>query len=280
MLKEEVLGTDGDLNFDRVNDDLVTAGEVEKYALAIREAVWEKGLMGGKMENIGDSGRKVEEIGLMDANGDLKKLFSHTVTAADMPMEQLHYRCTGDLGFSRGWRDFGAAGSAGGANLGFIKNIPRFKEVGDYKKAMESIEASLADFNADYAKEYMGHLTNVICEANSLVPFDQYAPAPIPFVTDLFGAVERPRSYMEKVYGRGAARWNMINKRRFIDEMFREGWITQKMKEDLLKRHHAHFPNLTGEAVLKYGPFVLGAIAFLFLRQLAKELEETAKEDS
>ena len=271
-----------DLNFDLVDEK--DREKVKKYADAIRNVVWDEGLMGGSKRDFeSNPDRQVERVMLVDKNGDMKKIFPHTIAISDIPFEHLEYVRSGHIGnFGRRWRDIFAADNAKTGFMGFMEGLPRAEKAGDYIKMLEPFYEGLKDFDRDNAQKSIAYMAKMIGMANQKLPEYQWMPWGVDKIPSLFGLAPKAKSYAQKIFGSDAACWDKINAYRFIDDLGTLDYINSlgegNAKEQIFKDLKIGAKHRALELVVRWGPVAGAFLFYLLISKLLKDMEEELKE--
>ncbi len=274
--------------------------KTKDYLQAIRKKIWEKGLLGGKLEDLGKAGRTVKETGLL--GDDLKKFFPFTIAVSDMPFEKMDHIKTGHVGFlARKWRDTNHATNAAYAFMGLMQELPRMKGPDDYKEAMKKIWDELKGFDYEYAQKFTTYMAEMISRACMKTPWSRYLPWPLEKLSEaalvdnvastlhvkkpinkFFDKIigwkpigKRRHSYMQEVYqSYGAAAWDKINIKRLADNLQGEDYINPDQRDKILEKLNAEWWKVVLEGTFKWGPLVIFLIGMLILDRIRQDLEK------
>ena len=283
VLKEKaVKKMEEDLDFDLVDDK--DREKVKKYADAIRDVVWNEGLMGGSKSDFeSNPDRQVERVMLVDKNGDMKKIFPHTIAVSDIPFEHLEYIRSGHIGnFGRRWRDILGADNAKNGFMAFMEGLPRAEKSSDYIKMLEPFYEGLREFDRDNAQKTVGYMTKMIGMANKKLPAYQWMPWGVDKIPSVFGLFPKAKSYAQKIFGSDAACWDKIDTFRFVEDVGKLDYINSlgegNKAEELIKDLKIGGNHRALELIVRWGPPAMVFLLYLMMSKLAKEMEEDLKE--
>ncbi len=282
ILKEKAVTTFADeLDYSLISDPSVRQ-QVKSYAEGIRELVWQEGFLGGRKEDLGKKKRRVEAKGLLDEgeNGDFKKIFPFIITTSDMPFEKFVFEKGGQVGIlGRRWRDINAASKTVGAFLGLVSELPRVKKREDYIEAIKQVFKPMDEYaGREETQNFSAYIAEMICRSDQKLLLDKILPAGM---GNLFGLINRPRSYTQKIFGPESAALDAIDIRRLIEALAEEDLINSlgepNHEEKLFKKLKVERKHVLLEYVLRWGPVGLGLFLFALLKEFKKEMEEELK---